>query len=144
MVLVEERPRYLCGYQYHTRFYGPSDSWISPKGKPKLFKKMGLPAVVKCSCLGLLMQASSLVVLLIHIYIDNNFIICFFIYLLLGGLCTYKYILLTLVQMLLGMILFQAISCYTKAQNLRPDPIILGNRSLAFCRWVSWRCLCII
>ncbi|PWZ56524.1 LON peptidase N-terminal domain and RING finger protein 1 [Zea mays] len=28
----------------------------------------------------------------------------------------------------------EAISCYTKAQNLRPDPIILGNRSLTFCR----------
>lgn len=59
---------------------------------------------------------------------------CFFNYLLLGGLRMYKYILLTLVQMLLVMILFQAISCYTKAQNLRPDPIIVGNRSLAFCR----------
>ena len=61
-------------------------------------------------------------------------LLLFFNYLLLGGLCMYKYILLTLVQMLLVMILFQAIFCYTKAQNLRPDPIILGNRSLAFCR----------
>jgi hypothetical protein len=82
-------------------------------------------------------NAASLVILLItYIYIDSTFMIlgCFFNYLLLGGLHMYKYILLTLVQMLLVMILFQAISCYTKAQNLRPDPIIVGNRSLAFCR----------
>jgi hypothetical protein len=45
------------------------------------------------------------------------------------------YIALTLLCMVLHIILFQAVSLYSKAQNLRPgDPIILGNRSLAFCR----------
>jgi tetratricopeptide (TPR) repeat protein len=39
----------------------------------------------------------------------------------------------------------EAISFYSKALNLRPgDPIILSNRSLAFCRLVSWQYFCII
>lgn len=40
------------------------------------------------------------------------------------------------------MVLFQAVSFYSKAQTLRPgDSIILSNRSSAFCMWVLCHCL---
>ena len=101
-------------------------------------------------CVGLLMQAPSLLFLLITyvaLVVGANLPFCVvcLIALLLCDLHMYKYILLTLMSVILDIILFQAISFYSKALNLRPgDPIILSNRSLAFCRSVSWQYFCII
>ena len=118
----------------------------SLKVKPKLVNKMGPASDSGISrCVGLLMQAPSLLFLLITyvaLVVGANLPFCVvcLIALLLCDLHMYKYILLTLMSVILDIILFQAISFYSKALNLRPgDPIILSNRSLAFCRSVSWQ-----